>query len=251
MQDIYINEAGKGFPLVLVHGFLGSSELWRIQVEFLKKYFKVITLDLPGFGKSNKAKPLKNIYSMAEFVSKCIKEKKINKFHLLGHSMGGMIVQSMAKLFPDKEDKLICYSTGPIGEMPDRFETIEETRMSIKKKGLEETIKECSKTWFLLGEGDKSYKLMIKVASQTNLDAADKSLIAMKEWNGVKDLKNIKQKTLILWGDKDRSYNLKQEQILKDNIESSKLIILPNCSHNIHLEQPDKFNQIIKHFLIS
>ena len=76
MQDIYINEAGKGFPLVLVHGFLGSSELWRIQVEFLKKYFKVITLDLPGFGKSNKAKPLKNIYSMAEFVSKSIKEKK-------------------------------------------------------------------------------------------------------------------------------------------------------------------------------
>jgi pimeloyl-ACP methyl ester carboxylesterase len=251
MQDIYINEAGKGFPLVLVHGFLGSSELWRIQVEFLKKYFKVITLDLPGFGKSNKAKPLKNIYSMAEFVSKSIKEKKINKFHLLGHSMGGMIVQSMAQLFPDKVDKLICYSTGPIGEMPDRFETIEETRMSIKKKGLEETIKECSKTWFLLGEGDKSYKLMIKVASQTNLDAADKSLIAMKEWNGVKDLKNIKQKTLILWGDKDRSYNLKQEQILKDNIENSKLIILPNCSHNIHLEQPDKFNQIIKHFLIS
>ena len=44
---------GKGFPLVLIHGFLGSSIMWRPQIDFFKDHFRVITPDLPGFGKSN------------------------------------------------------------------------------------------------------------------------------------------------------------------------------------------------------
>jgi len=56
MQDIYVGDEGKGFPLVLVHGFLGSSEMWTPQKEFLSKYFRVITPALPGFGESNKIK---------------------------------------------------------------------------------------------------------------------------------------------------------------------------------------------------
>jgi len=48
MQDIYVNDIGKGFPLVLVHGFLGSSEMWEPQIKYLNKYYRVITVDLPG-----------------------------------------------------------------------------------------------------------------------------------------------------------------------------------------------------------
>ena len=68
MQDIYIDDIGSGFPLVLVHGYLGSSEMWNLQKEFLKKYFRVITPALPGFGESYKAKSLDNINSIAKFV---------------------------------------------------------------------------------------------------------------------------------------------------------------------------------------
>ena len=52
MQDIYSEDEGSGFPLVLVHGFLGSSEMWEPQINFFKNYFRVIVPDLPGFGKS-------------------------------------------------------------------------------------------------------------------------------------------------------------------------------------------------------
>ena len=131
MQGIYIGDEGKGFPLVLVHGFLGSSEMWRPQIDFFKNHFRVITPDLPGFGKSNKAKSHNNIQSIADLLLDCLEEKKINKFCLLGHSMGGMIVQEMAKMEGNKITKLICYSTGPIGEMPDRFETIEQSRKNL------------------------------------------------------------------------------------------------------------------------
>ena len=68
MQDIYVGDTGKGFPLVLVHGFLGSSKMWEPQIEVLKKNYRVITPDLPGFGRSNKVKPYNNINDMAQTI---------------------------------------------------------------------------------------------------------------------------------------------------------------------------------------
>ena len=56
MKDIHIGDTGKGTPLVLIHGFLCSSRMWEQQINFFKNYFRVITPDLPGVGKSNKAK---------------------------------------------------------------------------------------------------------------------------------------------------------------------------------------------------
>jgi len=97
MQDIYIGDEGKGIPLVLVHGFLGSSRMWEPQIDFFKDYFRVITPDLPGYGKSNQTKSHNNIQSITNLLLDCLEEKKIDKFYLLGHSMGGMIVQEMAK----------------------------------------------------------------------------------------------------------------------------------------------------------
>jgi len=141
MQEIYIGDDGKGFPLVLVHGFLGSSKMWEPQVNFFKDRFRVITPDLPGFGKSNKVKSQNSIQSIANLLLDCLEEKKIDKFYLLGHSMGGMIVQEMAKKYGNKIVKLICYSTGPRGEMPGRFESVDQSRENLKKKGLEITAK--------------------------------------------------------------------------------------------------------------
>ena len=250
MQDIYIGEEGEGFPLVLVHGFLGSSIMWKPQIDFFKDYFRVITLDLPGFGKSKKAKLHKSIQSISSLILDCLKEKKINKFHLLGHSMGGMIVQEMAKKNGDKISKLICYSTGPIGKMPGRFETVDESRENLKKKGLEFIAKNTAKTWFVKGKKAKYFDICIEVGKQTSIKAVDNSLLAFKNWNGIDALRNIKNETLIIWGDQDKSYNLEQVKTLEKNIKNSKLKIFKNCAHNVHLEQPDQFNKTIKDFLL-
>ena len=250
MQDIYVGDTGEGFPLVLVHGFLGSSKMWEPQVNFFKKHFRVITPDLPGFGKSNKAKPHNNIQSIADLLLDCLEEEKIDKFYLLGHSMGGMIVQEMAKKAGENISKLICYSTGPIGEMPGRFETVDQSRESLKKKGLEITATNIAKTWFIKGEDAKYFDICIEAGKQTSIEAVDNALIAFKNWNGVDTLKNIKNETLIVWGDQDKSYNLEQEQTLASNIERSKLVIFKDCAHNVHLEKPNQFNNTIKDFLL-
>jgi len=250
MQDTYIGDEGKGFPLVLVHGFLGSSKMWKPQIDFFKDHFRIITPDLPGFGKSNKAKSHNSIQSIANLLINCLEEKKIHKFHLLGHSMGGMVVQEMAKKVGDKISKLVCYSTGPRGEMPGRFETVDESRKKLQKNGLETTARNIAKTWFIKGENAKYFDVCIETGKQTSMEAVDNSLVAFKNWNGVDTLKNIKNETLIIWGDQDKSYNFEQVQTLEKNIENSKLIIFKNCAHNVHLEQPDQFNKTIKDFLL-
>ena len=250
MKDIYIGDEGKGFPLVLVHGFLGSSKMWEPQINFFKNYFRVITPDLPGFGKSNNAKSHNSIQSVANLLLECLEEKKINKFYLLGHSMGGMIVQEMAKEYGNKIVKLICYSTGPRGEMPGRFESVDQSRENLKKKGLEITVKNIAKTWFVRKENAKYFDICIESGKQTSTKAADDALIAFKNWNGVDTLKNIKNETLIVWGDQDKSYNLEQIKTLEKSIKKSKLVIFKNCAHNVHLEQPDQFNNAIKNFLL-
>ena len=249
MQDIYIGDEGKGFPLVLVHGFLGSSTMWKPQIDFFKDYFRVITPDLPGFGKSKNAKPQNSIQSMSNLILDSLEEKKVSKFHLLGHSMGGMVVQEMAIKKGDKISKLICYSTGPIGEMPGRFETVDESRENLKKNGLKTMARSVTKTWFVKGEDAKYFDFCIEAGTQTSIEAADNSLAALKKWNGVDKLKNIKNETLIIWGNKDKSYNLSQVKILEKNIPNSSLVAFNGCAHNVHLEKIDEFNRTLLNFI--
>ena len=248
MQHIYISDEGKGFPLVLVHGFLGSSKMWEPQINFFKDYFRVITPDLPGFGKSSNIKSLDSINVMAKTVLELLKKRDINKFNLMGHSMGGMVVQEMAIISGDKINKLICYSTGPIGDIPGRFETIETSREKLKKHGIEKTANRISKKWFVEGDKAKYFYLCNNANKATSEEAADNALIALKNWRGLENLKNIKNPTLIIWGDQDKAYNFDQVDTLNNNIPNSELKIIEGCSHNVHLEKPDEFNKVVEYF---
>ena len=249
MQDIFAEDVGSGTPLVLVHGFLGSSDMWGPQIKFFKDDFRVIAPALPGFGNSSKMNSCASIECMAKAILSLLERKKIKKFNLLGHSMGGMIVQEIAKLVGGKILKLICYGTGPRGNLPGRFETIDQSREKLKTNGLEVTAHRIARTWFIEKEKSKYFYLCDEAGKQTTMEAADNGLIAMKNWNGVKNLKNIKNETLIIWGDQDKAYNLNQVETLNDYIPNSDLVIIKGCSHNVHLEKPDCFNKTLSDFL--
>ena len=249
MNKIYISDTGQGFPLVLVHGYLGSSGMWCLQRDYLSKFFRVISPALPGFGESHEAESLDSINDMAKFVINIIDEKKIDNFNLLGHSMGGMIVQEIAKLAEDRINKLICFATGSIGEIPGRFELIDETRRRLKEEGADISFSRVPQKWFVKGDKDKNYYLCENAVKNVSLETADNALVAMKNWSGIDYLKNIKNQTLIVWGDRDTSYNFDQVDTLNKGITNSRLEIFKGCSHNVHLEEPDKFNDLIKSFI--
>ncbi len=249
MSNIYVEDVGKGFPFVFVHGYLGSSEMWNFQKEFFSKHYRVIIPALPGFGESHNVKSLDSINKMAKQIIDLLDQKNIDKFNLIGHSMGGMIVQEITKLIGDRVNKLICFATGSIGEIPGRFETIDETREKLKKDGIEFSFSRVPKKWFVKGDKDKNYYLCKNAVKDVSLKTADNALLAMKNWRGKEDLKNIKNKTLIIWGDKDTSYNFDQVDTLNKNIKNSRLEIFKDCAHNVHLEQPDQFNNLLQKFI--
>jgi len=249
MQDIFSEDTGNGAPLVLVHGFLGSSDMWRPQINFFKDNFRVIAPALPGFGNSSAINSCNSIECMAKAILNLLEKKEIKNYHLLGHSMGGMIVQEMAKIAGEKILKLICYGTGPLGGIPGRFETIDQSREKLKINGLEDTAYRIAKTWFIEEEKAKHFYLCEEAGKQTSIEAADNGLVAMKNWSGIENLKNIKNETLIIWGDQDRAYNFNQVETLNDNIPNSDLKIIKDCSHNVHLEKPEEFNAVVEEFL--
>ena len=249
MSDIYVDDIGEGFPFVLVHGYLGSSEMWTFQKEFFSKDYRVIIPALPGFGESHNVKSLDSINKMAKKIIDVLDQKKIDKFNLIGHSMGGMIVQEITKMIGDRVNKLICFATGSIGDIPGRFETMDETRKKLKKEGAQNSFSRVPPKWFVKGNEDKNYFLCENAVKNVSLETADNALLAMKNWRGKENLKNIKNETLIIWGNKDTSYNFDQVDTLNKNIKNSRLEIFKDCAHNVHLEQPDQFNDLVKEFI--
>ena len=249
MSNIFVDDKGEGFPFVLVHGYLGSSEMWCLQKDYFSKNCRVIAPALPGFGESHNAQSLNSINAMAKKIIEILDEKNIEKFNLIGHSMGGMIVQEITKLIGDRVNKLICFATGPIGDIPGRFETMDETREKLKKEGAEASFSRVPPKWFVKGNKDKNYFLCANAVKNVSLETADNALLAMKNWRGIDDLKNIKNDTLIIWGDKDISYNFEQVDKLNKNIKNSHLEIFKNCSHNVHLEEPVRFNNLVNDFI--
>ena len=95
----------------------------------------------------------------------------------------------------------------------------------------------------------KYFDICIEGGKLTSIETVENALIAFKKWNGVDTLKNITNETLIVWGDKDVSYTFEQVDILNKNIPNSRLEIFKGCCHNVHLEQPQEFNETVKNFL--
>ena len=78
--------------------------------------------------------PVGFYHTKAKRIIEILDKKNIEKFNLIGHSMGGMIVQEITKIVGDRVNKLICFATGSIGDIPGRFETMDETREKLKKE---------------------------------------------------------------------------------------------------------------------
>ena len=248
MNHLSYKRIGKGYPLVLVHGYLGGQGMWKFQ-EDLKNNFELIMPSLAGYGESSKMTAPSTIRENATQVFELLDYLKIDTFNLLGHSMGGMIVQEMAALSPERINKLICFGTGSIGVLPNRFETIAESRRKIKEIGLSETRINIAKTWFVDHQVGDGYKLCLDEGAKATTQAALASLDAWDCWDGRGQLNQITSPTLILWSNKDRSYDWTQQEILNKGIANSKVEIVDGCAHNSHMEKPNLINSIIKNFL--
>lgn len=248
-MNIPFLRAGSGQPLVLVHGYLGGSTQWLNQIETFAKTHDVIAPDLPGFGQAAAEPSAASIAEFAAAVMGCIDKLGIGSFCLLGHSMGGMIVQEIAARHRARVDALVLYGTGPIGMMPDRFETIDTSIARLATEGVQKTADRISATWFRDGDKASGYEVTRDLARKADPDAARNALIAMRDWDGQAELQLMQMRCRILWGDQDRSYKWPQIQSLWQGIPNAELAVIPGASHAVHVEKPHLFNAMVQEFL--
>jgi 2-hydroxy-6-oxonona-2,4-dienedioate hydrolase len=240
---------GVGIPLVLVHGYLGGSDQWEAPLPTLSEHFEVITLDLAGYGKANHLAAPTDLADHARNVLTTLDSLGIERFHLLGHSMGGMVVQEITRQASHRVDKLVLYATGPLGCIPGRFETMARSRERLREDGVERTARRICATWLLDCEASSAFEALAMLATQASEQAASAGLSAMESWDGREHLGRIQQDTLVLWGEGDRSYGWPQIEMLWRGIPRASLAVLPNCAHALHLERTALFCILLIEFL--
>lgn len=249
MANLSFSRAGSGPAFVLVHGYLGASLQWADQMDRFGQTHDVICPDLAGFGASAHLSAPNSIEGHARAVLALLDSLGVESFDLLGHSMGGMVVQDMVRLAPARVRRLILYGTGPQGVLPGRFETIADSRARLLKEGLALTARRIAATWFLQREAAAGFAQCDSFGQQASLQAALASLGAWEGWDGRAVLADIKCPTLVLWGSHDRSYGWSQPKALWRGIAGADLAVVPDAAHIVHMEKPIIFNMLIEDFL--
>jgi len=242
---------GDGAPLVLVHGYLGGAAQWQGEIDRFADRFDVIAPDLPGYAGSAALPPADRISDFAAAVVGLLDELGVDRVMLLGHSMGGMIVQEIAATHPDRIARLILYGTGPLGAMPDRFELLETSRARIRSDGVAPTIRRIGATWFREGTAAQGFGIVANLGAQASEAAALAGLDAMRHWDGRSALSRLTMPTLVLWGDGDKSYRWPQVEALWQGLPEAELAVVPGTAHAVHLEKPGLFHAVLCDFLIA
>lgn len=237
-------------PVVLVHGYLGGSAQWSDLSAALSGRHDVVTLDLPGFGLASRgpATPT-SIAGFAQAVIADLDARKIARFALVGHSMGGMIAQEVARAIPERIERLVLYGTGALGAMPDRFEPLQVSLERLREEGLPRTARRIAATWLMRGEEHPAFEALSAIGMGADQSAAEVALNAMAEWDGRDNLPRLTMPTLIVWGDKDRSYRWGQVEYLWTHLPDASLAVIPGASHAAHVEKPEIFRLVLEDFL--
>ena len=231
------------------HGFLGGGGYFAPQMAALGSRFDCIAPDLPGFAGSNGEPVSRTIEEMSRAQVGLLDALGVQKFRLMGHSMGGMVALQTALDHPDRVEKLVLYATNSSGSLPGRFETFEQTCDRVERDGLATVAAHVTATWFDDREAAPMYPFCLNAGAGATLAAALAALRAFGRWDVSHRLAEVTMPVLVIGVDKDRSYDLGELVRMARGIAGAKLCILPGCAHCAHLERSDAFNTAVAEFL--
>ena len=243
---INLRVVGQGEPILILHGWDSSIKSWLKVQEFLaKKGFKVFVPDLPGFGKSAPPPFAWGIQDYSDFILSFVKEFNLDPFFLLSHSFGGRISVRFCNDHPERIKRLILCSSAAIKPKPGL-----KTRLIYIVARIGNAVftprhltrlKDGARNIFYSFLRNKDYVKAKGVMRETIIKVITEDLLP--------DLPSIKVKTLLVWGKNDKLVPVKFAYIFKDNLENSRLEILPKIGHSPQLEVPEKLSELILNFL--
>ncbi len=239
-------------PVLFLHGLGGSIESWINNIEKMSQSFRVIAVDMPGFGQSDKPKMSYTIKFYREFVVQFLHSLKISKISIVGSSLGGHVAAEVAINHPDIVEKLVLVS--PPGALPSSFKGTSALKRYIKVIHAR-NVQQVKQALFAVDNKpvDDAYaqivfeKISMPGAKEAFLSALKGSAQAPRLNSR---LNKIHAPTLLLWGKEDAMIPVKFiEPFVK--MKNCRIILLEGCGHRPHAERPQLFNKLIADFFIS
>ncbi len=248
---------GDGQPLMMITGFASAQNTFFILARAFAKHYRVVTFDNRGVGGSDKPPIPYSISMMANDTVGLMDFLGIDKVHLMGGSMGGMVAQQIAIEHPQRVDKLILFSTSADERwIFDLAETItpnwnrsqSDLASADLRKLIVAIVSRTSNRMFTKLVLVALVKLRVRFGTITGLA---EQMEAMMTHNVLDRLHIIQAPTLVLTGSKDRLIEPQLSEVLASRIPGAKLVIVDGGSHVVAGEMAGRFKEEVLDFLRS
>jgi len=255
--NVHYRDEGSGPVLVLVHGILSSLHTWEGWVKKLSGDYRIISLDLPGYGLTGPANFEYNKENYMIFLNNFFDSLKLKKFHMAGSSLGGYFVWNYAKEYPDKVDKIILLDSAAYPqELPNAislftipvigyFSTLITPRF-IYEKYIKEMYANPDRVEKRVL--DRYYDLIMRSGNRKAVRKIFKVLEAQVKFEP-QGISEIHMPVLIMWGTKDTWVPFQQNRWKKD-LPDSEIIQYKNVGHIPMEEIPAKSANDAHYFLL-
>jgi esterase len=253
MQVLHSRIIGEGEPLLILHGYFGSGDNWKMIANKLSSTFEVHMIDQRNHGHSFHSDEF-DYELMVEDLSNYIIHHQLKKVNLLGHSMGGKTVMLFAVEYSDLVDKLIISDISPRMYPPHHHDILEglnsidftvQTSRNLIDEKLAELIPEFGVRQFLL----KS----VYWKEKNQLDFRF-NLASLTEHNdevgvGLPSFTIFDGETLFLKGENSGYISVNEEPIINAHFPNHKIVTIKNAGHWLHAENPIDFLKAVESFV--
>jgi pimeloyl-ACP methyl ester carboxylesterase len=244
---------GRGRPVILLHGWLGSWGLWQETMAFLQGHYRTYALDFWGFGESGKKRKSYVISDFVSLVDEFMEQLGIVEAPLVGHSMGGTVSLSVAIKYPERVNKVSIIGSPVDGSSLTILLKLAGIRpIAFIVHNMLWALKLGIRIFSPLVTADKRWPdMMDRDLSKTTLESFLLSIASLRRTDLRQEIKHIKIPVMGMYGDRDVIVSPKQWQPLLKGIPHARIERFEKAGHFIMLDQPDLFMKTIKDFLDS
>ena len=238
---------GRGAPLLVLHG-AGGNRGWRRWMDLVSERYTVWAPTHPGFGESGDAEWMESVDDLARFHLWFIEAARLDRPHVLGHSIGGWTAAEMATMSPGAVDRLVLVSaTGLKPETGEILDVFYHSDAELRDMIVHDptTVPEWA-------------ELFGRPPSARDLELADRNreMTARLAWKPYmhnprleRFLPRVENPTLIVWGREDRFVPVGCGEQYRRLLPNATLAVLARCGHLVPIEHPDAFARLVLDFL--
>jgi pimeloyl-ACP methyl ester carboxylesterase len=252
-QGIVHYEAyGRGQPVILLHGWLGSWGYWLKTMEILKRQYRCYALDFWGFGDSGKRRSSYHVSDFVDLVDQFMGRLGIEAAPIVGHSMGGTVAISLALTKPERVSRVIVVGSPIMGNSLNIF-----LRLAGKPLiagvvwhlpvALKFGIKFFSP--YIVKDWQKWYQMITRDLSSTTLEAFFSSINSLRQTDLRAELSTTATPIMGIYGVGDNVVSPNQASIIMKYASIPRVKMMDDCKHFPMLDAPQAFNDNLADFL--